>query len=55
MRNNSEDSCTKEGTGSGNTIFEGEFKLADSEAKKNFDSIYLSVNIEEDRSVYPST
>ena len=37
VRNMFEDSCTEEGTGAGKSIFEGGFKFADSEERKNFD------------------
>ena len=42
------DSCTEEGTGAGEDIFEGGFKFEASEASKYFDSTYLSVKKEED-------
>ena len=36
-------------------IFEGVFNSLASEARKNFDSTDSAVQIEEDRSAYPST
>ena len=50
MRNIFEGSFTEEGTVSGKAIFEGVFKDAASDARKNFGSIYSEVQIEEDRS-----
>ena len=42
VRNIFEDSFTEEGTESGKAMFEGGFKFAASEARKNFDSTYSS-------------
>ena len=55
MRNIFEVSCTEEGTGVENDIFEGAFKFVASKSKNNFDSTASSVQRVEDRSTYPST
>ena len=47
-------SFTEEGKVSGNAIFEGGFKFADSESGKKFDRIYSAVHIQEERSASPS-
>ena len=50
-----EGSFTEEGTGAVNSVFGGVFKFEASEARNNSDSISLAVQIDEDRSGYPST
>ena len=55
MRNIFEDSCTEEGMGVENSIFEGAFNFAASEASKKFDNTDSEVQREEYRSASPST
>ena len=55
VRNIFEGSLTEEGTGAVKGTFEGLLKYADSEARKKSDSTSSAVQIEEYRSVYPST
>ena len=47
VRNIFEGSWTEEVTGAVKDIFEGGFKFASCEARKNFDSTYSEVHIEE--------
>ena len=49
------DPLTKEGTVSGNAIFEGGLKFADYGARKKFDVTASTVQREENRSSYSST
>ena len=55
MINIFEDSCTEEVTGVGKATFEGAFKFAAYEARKNFDSTDLAVQREEYRYASPYT
>ena len=55
MRNNFESSCTEDGTGAGQAIFEIGFKLTASEARQKFEGTDSAVQRKEDSSASPST